>query len=131
MDELYALRDSAEATKAWRLEAWCKGCEVPPFWCHWWSLRGPWGSFGVLGRTWWVLGGLLGLAGMSLELLGVSGRSLGVPEKSQGLPRGLWKSLKSNDFLLHFHTYSDIRYAKAYLFEELYKLMIITFHHFH
>ena len=53
---LYALRDSAEATKAWRMMAWCKGCEVPSFWCHWLSLRAPWGSFGVLGRSWWVLG---------------------------------------------------------------------------
>ena len=28
MHELYALRDSAEATNAWRLEAWCEGISV-------------------------------------------------------------------------------------------------------
>ena len=56
--------------------------EVHPSWCHWWSLRGHWGSFGALGRTWWVPGGLSGSSGMSLELLGFMEDSWGLPEKS-------------------------------------------------
>ena len=52
---LYAFRDSADATKAWRLEAWCKECEVPPF---------------------GVIGGLCGVLGDPLVCLGVPGGSL-------------------------------------------------------
>ena len=102
IDILYALRDSAEATNAWGLEAWCEGCELPEFWCPWWSLRCLWRSFGVPGRPWWVPGGPLGLTGMSGERLGVSGWSWGILVQCQGLPRGFGNHWNT----VGFHTIS-------------------------
>ena len=85
---MYAIRDSANAAKALRLEALCEGGEFPRFWYPWWSLRGQGGYSGVPGRPCWVLGGSLGVSGMSLERLGVSGRSLGGPREVPGFPQG-------------------------------------------
>ena len=90
---LYAVRVSAEATKAWRLETSATGAR-----------------FLLFG----VIGGLCGVVGDPLVCLGVPGGSpgasrdyLGCPWsswefvdgpwgalRSQGLPGGLWKSLK-------------------------------------
>ena len=85
---LYALRDSAEAIKAWRLEPWCEECEGPQF-CVLCGLCGVLGDFwvylgvpgGSLGFPWDYLGG-------PLELLGASGRSLGGAWGAPGTPQG-------------------------------------------
>ena len=102
---MYALRDSAEATKALRLEAWREGVRGSSVLV---SLVVFAGSLGILRCTWASLvrpWGSLGMSGMSLELLEVSGRSLGVPGKCQGLPRGLWKAFEKHVvfFVSYFH----------------------------
>ena len=78
-----------------RMVAWCERCEVPEFWCPWWSLQGPWDPLVYLG----VSGGSPGFT-LDWDVVGAPGslRSLAVHGNCQGLPRELWKSLNKRLF---------------------------------